>query len=133
MKIKRNINLVSVAIYLLLFVIVAYLILFTLYDKFGLLGGNASKISEYTIGFVVDNNSNIKFEEGKKLYLYNTREYFGEIINVTYKDEKIIVKVTAEGTFENGAFLLNGKHYLATNSVAYMMNNKTEIQILSIY
>ena len=133
MKIKRNVNVVSIAIYFLLFVVLAYIALFVLYNQFGLLGGNASKINEYTVGFVVDNDSNIKFEEGKKLYLYNTREYFGEILNVTYKDEKIIVKVTAEGTFENGAFLLNGKHYLATNSVAYIMNNKTEIKILSIY
>lgn len=130
---KKNINLVSVAIWMLLIVVISYFCLSVLHDQFGLLGGTTEKVTKYNVEFITQKDNDIKFEVGKRLYLYDSREYFCDIVEINYQNEDIIVKATVNGFYQNDTFFLNGKHYIAKNSKLLIMNNKTEIKILNIF
>ena len=78
-------------------------------------------------------NNDIKFENGKKIYLHESREYFCEITNMERNSDTVLVKAKINGFYKDGSFWLNGKHYIAKNSTVFIMNNKTEIKILEVY
>ena len=133
MEDKRNANIFSIAVVVLLIVIASYFTLTILHDRFGLLGGETETISEFNVEFVTTKENDVKIEVGKRLYLYDSREYFCNVSSVEYYDDYIIVKGTINGFYKNDTFFLNGNHYIAKNSTCFIMNNKTEIRILNIF
>ena len=134
MKNKRKINALSVAMFALIFALLACYILFTLYQDFGLLGGDVEKITDYTIKFIVKNDKNIEIITEKDLYLFDSREFFGIVRGITYNDNnEMIVTIESKGFYKDNIFLLNGKRKLDIGSELAIMNNNCLIQITNIY
>ena len=134
MKNKGNTNALSVTIIVFLFAIVICFILFTLLDDLNVFKNEAPESGEYTIKFVVKKDDKINISLDKKLYLYDTREYFGIVRGVTYNEKnEMIVTIESKGFYENDIFMLNGKTELTKGSNLFIMNNKVSVQITNIY
>lgn len=133
MRNKKNTNAVSVSILILLIVIIAYWCLLTLYEQFGLFNEGHDKVLEYNINFTMNYENDIDFEIGDKIYLYNSREYFCEIKEIIRDDNNLCVIGKINGFYKKGRFYLNGKTDVSNNCTVFIMNNKTEIKVISIY
>lgn len=134
MKIKKNINALSVTIVVFIVAMLICAVLFTLYYEYGLFGGAVHENISYTIEFTVKNPDNAKFDTGKELYLTNSREYFGKVKSVTYdENNEMVISIEASGFYRDNFFLLNGNTTIDQGSEMSIMNNSILIQITNIY
>ena len=136
MRRKRNINALSIAIWVFVLSAFVCVVLFVLQDKFGLLTGDVQRNRDYTIEISIKNDENankpITLSEGKNIYLFGTRESLGEVVQYTYDEDGTIITLKVRGFYKDDLFYLNGKTVINADESIRIMNNEIVAYITKI-